>query len=94
MFSTELYHRFAPADPARAAVLGELWGQVIIVVLFDPLILNYCTAQSKIPWGHCWFGDDAAKADPRGGFDTEEEFLDHVKSFDILPVILFILHPG
>ena len=30
MFSTELYHRFAPADPARAAVLGELWGQVII----------------------------------------------------------------
>ena len=63
-------------------------------MLFDPLILNYCTAQSKIPWGHCWFGDDAAKADPRGGFDTEEEFLDHVKSFDILPVILFILHPG
>jgi len=33
--------------------------------------------QSKIPWGHCWFGDKAAEKDPRGGFKTEEEFLAH-----------------
>ena len=32
--------------------------------------------QSKIPWGHCWFGDKAAEEDPRGGFKTEKEFLD------------------
>ena len=31
--------------------------------------------QSKIPWGHCWFGDKNAEDDPRGGFKTEEEFL-------------------
>ncbi len=25
--------------------------------------------------GHNWFGDEAAKADPRGGVHTEEQFL-------------------
>ena len=49
--------KFAPDDPNRAAVIGEMWGQ------------------SKIPWGHCWFGDKAAEEDPRGGFKTEEEYL-------------------
>ena len=49
--------QYAPNDPKRAAVVGEMWGQ------------------SKIPWGHCWFGDKEAEDDPRGGFKTEEEFL-------------------
>lgn len=54
--------KYAPADPNRAAVVGELWGQ------------------SKIPWGHCWFGDKAAEDDPRGGFKTEKEFLEHYEA--------------
>ena len=49
--------QYAPADPRRAAVVGEMWGQ------------------SMIPWGHCWRGDAAAAADPRGGFSSEQEFL-------------------
>ena len=36
--------------------------------------------QSKIPWGHCWFGDKAAEEDPRGGFKSEEEFLKHYEA--------------
>ena len=31
--------------------------------------------QSKIPWGHCWYGNKDAENDPRGGFNTEEEYL-------------------
>ena len=54
--------KYAPADPNRAAVVGELWGQ------------------SKIPWGHCWFGDKAAEEDPRGGFKTEKDFLVHYEA--------------
>ena len=35
--------------------------------------------QSKVVWGHCWYGDTQAKADPRGGFHNEQDFL-QVKS--------------
>ena len=32
--------------------------------------------QSMIPWGHCWHGDQAADQDPRGGFSTQQQFLE------------------
>ena len=32
--------------------------------------------QSMIPWGHCWHGDQAAEQDPRGGFSTQQQFLE------------------
>ena len=31
--------------------------------------------QSKIPWGHCWYGNKDAESDPRGGFNTEDEYV-------------------
>ena len=38
-------------------------------------MLGETWGQSIIPWGHCWFGDQKAKEDPRGGFQTVEEYL-------------------
>ena len=38
-------------------------------------MLGETWGQSMIPWGHCWFGDQKAREDPRGGFQTVEEYL-------------------
>ena len=38
-------------------------------------MLGETWGQSMIPWGHCWTGDQAAMADPRGGFQTSEDYL-------------------
>ena len=29
----------------------------------------------KVVWGHTWYGDTEARADPRGGFQSEQDFL-------------------
>ena len=31
--------------------------------------------QSKVVWGHCWYGDSEARQDPRGGVASQEQFL-------------------
>ena len=39
-------------------------------------VLGELWGQSKIPWGHCWHGDKAAQEDPRGGFTSEQQFIE------------------
>lgn len=38
-------------------------------------VIGEMWGQSFIPKGHCWFGDEAAEADPRGGFKTAYDYL-------------------
>ena len=39
-------------------------------------MLGETWGQSLIPWGHCWAGDQAAEADPRGGFSSVAAYLE------------------
>ena len=43
-------------------------------------VLGETWGQSIIPWSHSWQGDEKAKEDPRGGFQSDEEYLKAYKN--------------